>query len=158
MIATIRPAAFFLALAFSIIWAGAAQAKTTIIDDSGTTAFEPFVNLRWKSLAPPRSGVDNSMIGTMTIQVRLNVMPWLKHSGRIYLSLPAQQPGPMALSWVAQGRFYSGQLRSGHRVLVYAGPITTPFMEDLFKFQFTVDGTLVRRPYPVTFRFEMDEE
>jgi len=154
----IRPAAFFLALAFSIIWSAAAQAKTTTIDDSGTTALEPFVSLRWKSVAPPRGGVDNSMIGTLTSQVRLNVMPWLKRSGRIYLSLPAQQPGPITLSWVAQGRFHSGQLRSGNRVLVYAGPITTPFMEDIFKFQFTVDGTLVRRPFPVTFRFEMDED
>jgi len=154
----IRPAAFFLALAFSIIWPAAAQAKTTTIDDSGTTALEPFVSLRWKSVAPPRGGVDNSMIGTLTTQVRLNVMPWLKRSGRIYLSLPAQQPGPITLSWVAQGRFHSGQLRSGNRVLVYAGPITTPFMEDIFKFQFTVDGTLVRRPFPVTFRFEMDED
>jgi len=154
----IRPATFFLALAFSIIWSAAAQAKTTTIDDSGTTALEPFVSLRWKSVAPPRGGVDNSMIGTLTSQVRLNVMPWLKRSGRIYLSLPAQQPGPITLSWVAQGRFHSGQLRSGNRVLVYAGPITTPFMEDIFKFQFTVDGALVRRPFPVTFRFEMDED
>ena len=157
MIAT-RPSTFFLVLAFSIIWSAAAQAKTTTIDDSGTTALEPFVSLRWKNVAPPRGGVDNSMIGTLTTQVRLNVMPWLKRSGRIYLSLPAQQPGPMTLSWVAQARFRSGQLRSGNRILLYAGPITTPFMEDIFKFQFTVDGTLVRRPFPVTFHFEMDED
>ncbi len=154
----IRPSTFFLVLAFSIIWSAAAQAKTTTIDDSGTTALEPFVSLRWKNVAPPRGGVDNSMIGTLTSQVRLNVMPWLKRSGRIYLSLPAQQPGPMTLSWVAQARFRSGQLRSGNRILLYAGPITTPFMEDIFKFQFTVDGTLVRRPFPVTFHFEMDED
>ncbi|MGC1387669.1 MAG: hypothetical protein WA807_06640 [Steroidobacteraceae bacterium] len=157
MIAT-RPSTFFLVLAFSIIWSAAARAKTTTIDDSGTTALEPFVSLRWKNVAPPRGGVDNSMIGTLTTQVRLNVMPWLKRSGRIYLSLPAQQPGPMTLSWVAQARFRSGQLRSGNRILLYAGPITTPFMEDIFKFQFTVDGTLVRRPFPVTFHFEMDED
>jgi hypothetical protein len=159
MIAAIRPApAFFLALAFSIIWAAAAQAKTTTIDDSGTQALEPSVSLRWKSVAPPRSGVDNSMIGTTTIRVRLNVMPWLKRSGKIYLSLPTQRPGPIGLSWVAQGRFYAGQLRSGSRVMIYAGPITTPFMEDLVKFQFTVNGTLLRRPFPVTFNFEMDED
>lgn len=157
MIAT-RPSTFFLVLAFSIIWSAAARAKTTTIDDSGTTALEPFVSLRWKNVAPPRGGVDNSMIGTLTTQVRLNVMPWLKRSGRIYLSLPAQQPGPMTLSWVAQARFRSGQLRSGNRILLYSGPITSPFMEDIFKFQFTVDGTLVRRPFPVTFHFEMDED
>ena len=78
--------------------------------------------------------------------------------GRIYLVLPAQQPGPLSASWITQGRFMPGQIRSGNRVLVYAGPITTPFMEDVFKFQFSVNGNLVQRAFPVTYRFEMDEE
>ena len=149
---------FFLALALTIIWASAEQAKTTLIDDSGTTALEPSVSMRWKSAAPSRSGTNNLMLGTTTIRLRLNVMPWLKRSGRIYLSLPAQQPGPMNASWTAQGRLLSGQVRSGNRVLVYSGPITTPFMEDVLKLQFTVDGTLMRHPFPVTVHFEMDEE
>ena len=51
-----------------------------------------------------------------------------------------------------------GQVHSGNRVLVYAGPIGTPFMEDVMKFQFSVDGALVQRSVPVTFHFEMDEE
>jgi len=150
--------AFFLAYAFGIIWVTPAHAKTTTIDDTGTTALEPFVNMRWKSVAPPRAGRDDSMVGTTTIQVRLNVMPWLKRSGRIYLSLPAQQPGPIGASWIAQGRFLSGRVQSGSRVLVYAGPITTPFLEDVLKFQFDVNGILLRHAYPVTFRFEMDED
>jgi hypothetical protein len=152
------PATFFLACVFSIIWAAPAHAKTTTIDDAGTAALDPFVNMRWKNATPPRSGSDNRMVGTTTIQVRLNVIPWLKRSGRIYLKLPAQPPGPIDASWTAQGRFLSGQVRSGTRVLVYSGPITTPFMEDVFKFQFDVSGTLLRRPFPVTFRFEMDED
>ena len=98
------------------------------------------------------------MIGTTTIRVRINVLPWIRRSGRIYLVLPAQQPGPLSASWTTQGRFMPGQVRSGNRVLVYAGPITTPFMEDVFKFQFSVDGDLVQRAFPVTYRFEMDEE
>ena len=151
-------AAFFLALALTIFWTPAAQAKTVTIDDSGTTALEPSVSMRWKSAVPSRSGTDNLMIGTTTIRVRLNVMPWLKRSGRIYLSLPAQSPGPIGASWIAQGRFLSGQVRSGNRVLLYAGPITTPFMEDVLRLQFAVDGTLMRRAFPVTFNFEMDED
>jgi hypothetical protein len=63
----------------------------------------------------------------------------------------------VSASWVTQGRFIPGQVRSGNRVLVYAGPITTPFMEDVFKFQFSVDGNLVQRAFPLTYRFEMDE-
>jgi hypothetical protein len=97
------------------------------------------------------------MVGATTIRVRINVLPWIRRSGRIYLVLPAQQPGPVSASWETQGRFMPGQVRSGNRVLVYAGPITTPFMEDVFKFQFSVDGNLVQRAFPLTYRFEMDE-
>ena len=98
------------------------------------------------------------MVGTTTIRVRINVMPWLKRSGRIYLSLPAQQPGPIAASWTTQGRFLPGQLQSGNRVLVYAGPITAPFMEDTLKFQFSVERGAHRPAVPVSFHFEMDED
>jgi hypothetical protein len=149
--------AFFLALVLSIIWAPAARAKTTTIDDSGTQSLEPTVSMRWRTATPSRSGGANLLIGTTTIRLRLDVLPWLKHTGRIYLSLPAQQPGLISASWVAQERFQSGQIQSGNRVLIYAGPITTPFMEDVLKMQFTMDGALMRHPFPVTFHFEMDE-
>ena len=150
--------AFFLACALSIIWARPAQTRTIQIDDTGTLALEPSVSLRWKSVAPPRSGSDNLMLGTSTLRVRLNVMPWLHRSLRIYLNLPAQQPGPIAISWLTQGRFIPGQLRSGNRVLLYAGPITTPFLEDTLTVQYSVDGSLVRHTFPVTFHFETDED
>ncbi|MGO9930724.1 MAG: hypothetical protein ACLPV8_02780 [Steroidobacteraceae bacterium] len=149
---------FFSALALTIILPSAAPAKSITIDDSGSFAIEPSVSMHWKTAAPPRSAAADLMVGTTTIRVRINVMPWLKHSGRIYLSLPAQPPGPIGLSWVTQGRFLPGQLQSGNRVLVYAGPITTPFMEDTLTFQFTVDGALMRRAVPVTYHFEMDED
>ena len=158
MIARRRPApGFFLALAVTIIWAQVAQAKSITVDDSGSQALAPSVRMHWKSAAPSRSAAGNVMFGTMTIRVRINVMPWLRHPGRIYLSLPAQQPGPISLSWITQGRLLPGQLVSGNRVLVYAGPITTPFLEDTLTFQFSVDGTLMRRAVPVTYHFEMDE-
>jgi hypothetical protein len=153
-----KRAAFFLAYALSIIWASAAPAKTITIDDSGTQSLEPSVSLRWKSPTPSRAGADNLMVGTTTIRVRINVMPWLRRTGRIYLNLPAQPPGPIAASWTTQGRFLPGQLQSGNRVLVYAGPIAAPFMEDVLTFRFSVDGTLVRRSFPVSFHFEMDED
>jgi hypothetical protein len=150
--------AFFLACALSIIWAPQAHAKTIQIDDTGSQALEPSVSLRWKSVTPSRSGTDNLMLGNSTIRVRLDVMPWLHRSLRIYLNLPAQQPGPIAIWWLTQGRFIPGQLRSGNRVLLYAGPITTPFLEDTLNVQYSVDGSLVRRPFPVTFHFETDED
>jgi hypothetical protein len=152
------PAAFFLTAAFCIIWPAAARSKTVQIDDSGTQALEPAVSLRWKTAAPSRTGGGNLMIGTSTVRVRMNVMPWLHRSGRIYLNLPAQPPGPIAVSWLTQGRLLPGQVNSGNRVLVYSGPITAPFMEDVLTLQFSIDGSLVQRTFPVTFHFEMDQE
>jgi hypothetical protein len=148
---------FFLGVALTIIWPATAGAKTVTIDDSGSQALEPAVTMRWKNAGPSRSSAGNLMVGTTTIRVRINVTPWLHHSGHIYLSLPVQKPGPIGLSWISQGRFMPGQVASGNRVLVYAGPITTPFMEDTLTFQFSVDGTLMARPVPVTYHFEMDE-
>ena len=125
--------------------------------DSGSQALEPSVAMRWKS-AVPRAGAGNLMVGTTTIRVHINVLPWLRRSARIYLALPVQQPGPLTLAWTTQGRFNAGQVRSGERLLVYAGPITAPFLEDVFKFQFAVDGSLLPRATPVTYHFEMDED
>jgi hypothetical protein len=150
--------AFFLAWALSIIWASPAHSKTIRIDDSGTQALEPAVSLRWKSAKPSRSAAGNLMVGSTTVRVRLNVTPWLHRSGRIYLNLPAQQPGPIAVSWIAQGRFLAGQIHSGNRVLLYAGPIAAPFLEDTLTLQFNVDGALMTRTSEVNFYFEMDEE
>jgi hypothetical protein len=150
-------ARFFFALILSIIAGTALEAKSITIDDSGTQSLEPSVRMRWQSATPARSAADDVMIGTTTVRVRINVTPWLKRAGRIYLSLPAQEPGPIRLSWSTQGRFLPGQVQSGNRVLVYAGPITTPFMEDTLTLQFVLSGTLLRRAVPVAYHFEMDE-
>lgn len=153
-----RRVTFFLGVALTIIWGSAAQAKSVTIDDSGSAALAPKVSMRWKTASPSRSGGPNLMVGSLSVRVHINVMPWLRHSGRIYLSLPLQQPGPMGLTWSTQGRFLPGQVQSGNRALVYSGPITTPFMEDTLTFQFTLDGKLMRQAVPVTYHFEMDED
>jgi hypothetical protein len=155
---TVSQPAFFLVCALSIIWTQGAQAKSHTIDDSGTQALEPAVAMHWKTAVPTRSPAGTLMIGTTTIRVRINVLPWLRHSGRIYLALPAQQPGPIGLSWTTQGRFLPGQVQSGNRALVYSGPIAAPFMEDTLIFQFSVNGALMGRTVPVSYHFEMDED
>jgi hypothetical protein len=157
-VSRVGPSAFFLACALSIIWAQCAQAKSVTVDDSGSQALEPAVAMHWKTAVPTRSPAGTLMVGTTTIRVRINLLPWLHHSGRIYLALPAQQPGALGLSWTTQGRLLPGQVKSGTRVLVYSGPIAAPFMEDTLTFQFSVDGALMRRTVPVTYHFEMDED
>ena len=146
-------------LPFCIIWlaAGPALAKTTVIDDSGTLPYNAALAMRWQQ-QQPRGALQNQMIGTLQLRVRLNVSAWLHRAGRIYMVLPAQQPGAMNVSWTTQGRLLPGQLTPGSRTLVYAGPITTPFMEDGVQLTITVDGRRMLQAYPVNFRFEMDED
>jgi len=151
-------AAFFLALCLNIFWPSAGRAKTTTIDDSGTQSLEPTVLMRWKSFAPARSGGDNLMTGTTTLRLRLNLMPWFRRVGRIYLVLPAQPPGPVRAQWTTQGRLLPGQVVSGNRTLVYAGPISARVLEDVLVLQFSVDARLLPRAVPVSFHFDMDEE
>lgn len=146
-------------LPFCLIWLAAipANAKTTVIDDSGTLPHDAALALRWQQPSP-RGPAGTVMVGTLTLRVKLNVSPWLRRTGHIYLMLPAQQPGAMSASWTTRGRLLPGRVASGSRTLVYAGPISTPFIEDTVQLTINVDGTRMRQMYYVNFRFEMDED
>ncbi len=150
-----RPLPLLLLLA--VFAAIPADAKTTVIDDSGTLPYDAPLVLHWQQLSPRRP-LNNRMTGTLTVRVKLNVAPWLRRPGRIYLVLPAQQPGAMSASWSTQGRLLAGRLSSGTRALVYSGLITTPFLEDVLQLTLDVEGTQMQQLYHVNFRFEMDEE
>jgi hypothetical protein len=146
-------------LAFSIIWlaASAAIAKTSVIDDSGTLPNNAALNMRWQQVSP-RGPDANTMVGTLGLRVKLNVAPWQKRTGRIYLALPAQAPGPMSVTWTTQGRLLAGRVESGGRALVYSGPIAAPFIEDMVQLTIRVDGRRMQQLYHINFRFEMDED
>jgi hypothetical protein len=130
---------------------------STVVDDSATLPYNAALAMHWQQLEP-RGAVNTLMVGTLQLRVRLNVLPWLRRSARIYMVLPAQQPGAMTASWTTHGRLLPGQLTSGTRALVYAGPILTPLLEDDMQLTITVDGRRMLTTYPVNFRFEMDED
>lgn len=146
-------------LPFIIMWliAAPAIAKTTVIDDSGTLPNNAALNMRWLQ-ASPRGPDATTMVGTLGLRVRLNVAPWQKRTGKIYLALPAQAPGPLSVSWTTQGRLLAGRVVSGSRTLVYAGPISTSFVEDMVQLTIRVDGRRMQQLYHINFRFEMDED
>jgi hypothetical protein len=98
------------------------------------------------------------MEGATQVRVRLNLKPWLGRTGRIYLVLPAQLPGNIEAAWTTTGRLLPGRVLVGGRTQVYAGPISAPVLEDTLTLYLTVDGTQMRQPYNLLFRFEMDEE
>ncbi len=146
-------------LPFIIMWliAVPAIAKTTVIDDSGTLPNNAALNMRWQQ-ASPRGPDGNTMVGTLGLRVKLNVAAWQKRTGKIYLALPAQAPGPMNVTWTTQGRLLPGRVVSGSRTLVYAGPISTPFIEDMVQLTIRLDGRRMQQLYHINFRFEMDED
>ena len=152
-----RLAALISTALLAIIWTPA-LARTTAIDDSGTTVLEPSVSLRWKQATPGHGADGMLLVGHMTARVRLNLRPWLHRRARIYLALPTQPPGPLTARFTTTGRLYPGAVASGSRVLVYQGSVTAPELADDVTFELVIDGRVVRRPFPVNFRFEMDED
>ncbi len=146
-------------LLFIIMWLVSPPllAKTTVIDDSGTLPNNAALNMRWQQFSP-RGTNANTMVGTLSLRVKLNVAPWQKRTGKIYLALPAQAPGAMSVTWTTHGRLLPGRVVSGGRTLVYAGPISTPFIEDMVELTISVDGRRMQQLYHINFRFEMDED
>jgi hypothetical protein len=125
------------------------------IDDGGTLVRSPTLQLRWNGSAP-HGRRDIVLSGTTLVQVRLNLTPWLRRIGRIYLVFPAQLPGVSHASWTTQGRLLPGQVVSGGRCLVYSGPIGSAYLEDLLQLSITVDAGQMQQNYTLNFRFEME--
>lgn len=132
-----------------------ALAATYRVDDGATQPYESSIALRWRSVAPTRGG-DDTMEGGTTVQVRLNLAPWVNRQGRIYLVLPEQPPGKVVARWTTQGRLLPGQVGTGQRTLVYAGPITTPLLAETLALRIEADGKLMAASYRLNFHFEID--
>ena len=132
-----------------------ATALTSPIDDTGTVVLSPTVLMRWNAFSPAH-GNNALMSGSTAVRVRLNVAQWLNRSGRIFLELPAQQPGPVRASWVSQGRLMPGTVNSGDRALIYAGRFDAPFLEDVLQLSILVDGRNLQSLRALDFRFELE--
>jgi len=131
-------------------------AATYRVDDSATIPQEASATLRWRQLAPGRRSVENTVEGGTTVQVRLNLAPWMKRNGRVFLVLPEQPLGRVTVHWSTQGRLLPGQLVSGQRALVYAGPILSPMLEETFALRIETDGTRLSSTHRLNFHFEID--
>ncbi len=139
------------------IGANVAGAATLPIDDTGTVTMQPTMNVRWQELSPRlRNGA--LMEGATQVRVRLNVKPWVGHTGKIYMVLPAQLPGDITAAWTTTGRLLPGRVQSGNRTLVYSGTINSAVLEDTLMLSLTVDGQRMLQTYSLLFRFEIDEE
>jgi hypothetical protein len=135
--------------------ASLAGAATFRVDDSASIPQESSATLQWRHIAPSRGG-DNTVEGATVVQVRLNLTPWIGRSGRVFLVLPEQSLGQVRVSWTTQGRLLPGRLVSGQRVLVLAGPVTTPFVDETLALKIETDGTRLSSSHRLNFHFEID--
>ena len=143
------------ALALAISIAPVAHAATFRVDDSASLPSEANATMQWRSPAPGR-GASHDVEGSSVLTVRLNTAPWLNRSGKIFLALPNVPIGEVTAEWTTQGRLLAGQVRSGSRTLVYAGPIRTPFIEDTILMRIATDGRRLGSPQRLDFHFEID--
>jgi hypothetical protein len=142
----------------ALLWACPLAAQTYPVDDSASQVLEAGpIKMRWDSMAP-QPGQTSTMSGQVVVQVRLDVSPWRGRSARIYQALPSQPIGPVNVRWTANGPLLPGAMRDGGRTLVYAGPIQSDRLEDIFRMTVQADGNRVLRPQDLSFAFEIELE
>jgi hypothetical protein len=144
-----------VALVLACALSPAAQAATFRVDDTLTLPSESTTSMQWRSLAPLRNA-SHDVEGTSVLTVRLNTAPWLNRVGKIYLALPPQPVGEVTAEWTTQGKLLPGQVRSGTRTLVFAGPVRTSLIEDTILLRITTDGRRLGSPQRLEFHFEID--
>lgn len=146
--------ACLLALAISQ-YCPSAGAATYQVDDSASVPRESTALLRWREPVPTRSG-DDTLQGKIGVTLRLNVGAWLHQVGRLYLVLPQQNAPLVRMSWRTQGRLLPGQVLPGQRVLVYEGPIATPYLDEQLELAIEASGSQLAGTQPLNFHFEID--
>lgn len=135
--------------------ASVAGAATFRVEDTLTMPSESTTTMKWRSLAPSRTE-GNAVEGSLLLTIRLNLAPWLNRSGKVYMVLPAQPIGQVTADWTTQGKLLPGQLISGNRTLVYAGPIRTALLEDTIVLRMVADGRRLVTTQRLQFHFEID--
>ena len=132
-----------------------ADAATFAVDDSASYVHDANTAMKWKSVAPSRRS-GNLVEGATVVTVRLNVGPWVNKSGKIYMALPLQSIGLVNAAWTTQGRLLPGQVVSGNRTLVFAGPIRAAMIEDTIALTLEADGQRLDAAQRLQFHFEID--
>lgn len=139
------------------VLAAPVTAETFQIDDTASLPSESTTLLRWQQFAPTNRRQD-TLEGAVAVAVRLNLVPVLNRTGRLYLVLPEQGATRVRINWVTQGRLLPGEITPGRRVLVFQGPVTTPFLEDTLALTIEADGNHLSGMQRLAFHFEFDAD
>ena len=141
--------------ACALCMAGAAMAASVRLDDSGSYALQPSVQMKWRS-ALPKSGPRAQTDAQVQVQIRINTQAYIGQQGRIYMVLPLDVGPQITVEWQTRGRLTGGRVLSGGRTLVYAGPITSATLEDQLLMQLHSEGEWPSTSRRLDFHFELD--
>lgn len=143
------------ALLLAALVAPSSQAGVFRIDETGTTVSEPAVTLKWRHMVP-RRGADNTIQGTLRVDVRLNLQPWLNRPARIYLVLAPVSGERLRAHWTTQGRLLPGKVASGERALLYDGIAGPAALTEALLLTLEANGDAMHRPETMQFHFEIE--
>jgi len=143
------------AFALQLLPTADSAAATFRVDDSASIPSESTARLKWRAVAPTRRA-DSTLEGAVGVSVRLNLSPWINRNGKLFLVLPEQPIGVVKARWQTQGRLLPGELVSGQRALVYAGPISTPMLDETLVLTIETDGDRLPGAHRLKFHFEID--
>ncbi|MDQ0570888.1 hypothetical protein QFZ42_002722 [Variovorax paradoxus] len=132
-----------------------ASAATYRVDDTGSFVSQPVTPMRWRQLAPGRSG-DHTMEGRMSVALRLNLSAWVNRPARIYLALAPTDGEQLVATWRTQGRLLPGTVRGGGRTLVFEGVVRESFLQESIVIDLAVDGRKLERAQSLQFFFEIE--
>ncbi len=127
------------------------------LDDSLSHTVPPNVQMQW---LPLKSGqaYAGGMEASLRVNIRIDTRDWIGRSGRIYMVLPRDEASSIEAVWTTQGRLQGGRLLSGERALVFAGPITTPTLEDQFQVRLRSNADWQSNSRRLSFHFELDAD
>lgn len=137
--------------------ASAAGANPHRLDDSLSHTVPPNVQMQW---LPLKSGQPfaGGMEAGLRVNIRIDTRDWIGRSGRIYMVLPRDEASTVEAVWTTRGRLQAGRLVSGERALVFAGPITTPTLEDQLQMRLRSHADWQSNSRRLNFHFELDAD
>jgi hypothetical protein len=153
--ASLPTASLAVLLLVCAAWSGPLPAATFRVDEAGSLPRESSAVLNWRAPVPSRSA-DDTLEGTTSVLMRLNVAAWMNRKGRLFLVFPEQAAPVTRLQWRTQGRLLSGEARPGQRVLVHDGLIESPWLEDRIELAIEARGDQLGGMQSLNFHFEID--
>ncbi len=132
-----------------------AQTASVRLDDSGSYALQPTVQMQWRS-AIPKTGTGPATEAQVQVQIRIDTRAYAGKPGRVFMVLPQDAGPPLRAEWQTQGRLLPGEVLSGGRTLVYSGPMPAVMLEDQLNVRLRSESAWLGNSRRLNFYFELD--